>query len=613
MFPMPLARFFSAALCGFLCAAPALAEDHWIEVRSPHFRVLTDSTAADARMVAAEFELMRYVVRWRFPAMRPDSNVPLTIVAARDGTTMKELAPAHFDGIPVTDLPPGEYFTYWERDLDIIRLSAWKQPGHEEIYRGYIHALFEANAHGLPQWIDTGFSTFLASTRFEDKRILIGASTQSIDTLRHEKPFSIRKMLDVGDHDRLKDNHEISTFTAEAWAMIHYMTFAPGMQNGKLLDDFYRRIDTGQDTLEAFTAAFGDPTAFDNVFQIYLKSGLKTAAYIPAPPPFDSSSFSERALSPAKTLYEQALIHTDTQDRDGARALLKRAAALDPSLGRPFEELAFFDYRDLKEAEARRGWQTAYDLDPTLFRSLFALTLSGPSLHDQTLEQRLTTAEALRKVIETNPRFAPAYSQLAILSWWQGDLVSAYRWASKAVTLEPWRPGYEVLESRILLAQGKGKEAAQVARQAAAYSDRGDREEAIAVWLQVPAADRQQGRPLAFDFPSGTVVTEAMIAGEDCGPHSWRRVQLTPLPGAAGAQPPASAAPAAGVLASTSDTLWIGGGLSFTCHHMVGHRAFIAFKAGAPASANLLWIGLQDDLPHPPVGPAASPQPTITP
>ena len=611
MFPMPLARFFSAALCGFLCAAPAVAEDHWIEVRSPHFRVLTDSTAADARMVAAEFELMRYVVRWRFPAMRPDSNVPLTIVAARDGTTMKELAPTHFGRVPVADLPTGEYFTYWERDLDIIRLSIWKQPVHEEIYRGYIHALLEANAHGLPQWMDTGFSTFLASTRFEDKRILIGAPTQSVDTLRHEKLFSVSKMLVIGDPDRLKDNEEISTFFAEAWAMIHYMTFAPGMQNGKLLDNFYRRIEGGQDQLEAFTATFGDPAAVDIAFQVYVKSGLKTAAYIPAPPSFDPASFSERTLSPAQALYEQALIHNDTHDPDGARTLLKRATALDSSLGAPFEELAFLDYRDGKDADARSGWQTAYHLDPTLFRSLFALTLSGPSLHDQTSQQRLDTAEALRKVIQINPRFAPAYSQLAILSWWQGDLASAYAWANKAVTLEPWRPGYEVLESRLLLAQGKGKEATQVARQAAAYSDRGDREEAIAVWLQVPAADRQQGIPLAFDLPSGTMVTEGMIVGEDCGPHNWRHVQLTPLPGFAGPQPPATAAPAAGAFIAYSDTVWIGGGPASTCHRMVGHRAFIGFKPGARASANLLWLGVQDDLP-PPSRSAALPQTTAT-
>ena len=34
----------------------AAAEKPWLEVRSPHFRVLTDASANDARRVAYEFE-----------------------------------------------------------------------------------------------------------------------------------------------------------------------------------------------------------------------------------------------------------------------------------------------------------------------------------------------------------------------------------------------------------------------------------------------------------------------------------------------------------------------------------------------------------------------------
>jgi hypothetical protein len=55
----------------------------WTEVRSPHFRVLTDGSVGEARRVANEFEQMRAVFVAEFPTLRLETGAPLLIFAPR--------------------------------------------------------------------------------------------------------------------------------------------------------------------------------------------------------------------------------------------------------------------------------------------------------------------------------------------------------------------------------------------------------------------------------------------------------------------------------------------------------------------------------------------------
>src|SRR5215471_3609020 len=77
----------------WLCLPARAADKNWTEVRSPHFRVLTDGSDQDARRVAREFEQMRGAMSEVFPGVRLDSGVPLLVLVPRDESSMKYLAP----------------------------------------------------------------------------------------------------------------------------------------------------------------------------------------------------------------------------------------------------------------------------------------------------------------------------------------------------------------------------------------------------------------------------------------------------------------------------------------------------------------------------------------
>src|SRR5271169_5186210 len=92
---MTTVRILIYLLCSLFVGPTAsiASEKPWIEVRSPHFRVLTNGSADDARRVAHEFEQLRYVFATLFPTFRLDSGAPFVVFAARDEDTAKSLEP----------------------------------------------------------------------------------------------------------------------------------------------------------------------------------------------------------------------------------------------------------------------------------------------------------------------------------------------------------------------------------------------------------------------------------------------------------------------------------------------------------------------------------------
>jgi hypothetical protein len=56
----------------------------WLELKSPHFVVLTDSNEKQARHVAGQLERMRAVFHTLFPEATGDSGSPIVVLALRD-------------------------------------------------------------------------------------------------------------------------------------------------------------------------------------------------------------------------------------------------------------------------------------------------------------------------------------------------------------------------------------------------------------------------------------------------------------------------------------------------------------------------------------------------
>src|SRR5215469_2073763 len=196
----------------------AIAGDKpWIEVDSPHFRVLSDGSERDARRVAREFEQMRAVLADQFPSYRLESGAPLLILAASDANTAKKLAPGLWKA---KGAKPAGYFQHgWEKQFAMIRLDAIAPDAYQVVYHEYVHMVLHANFRWLPVWMDEGMAEFYGNTRFEQSKIYIGAPSGRYGYIQDRSLIPIDTLLAVNQRSPYyHDEDKVQLFYGEAWA-----------------------------------------------------------------------------------------------------------------------------------------------------------------------------------------------------------------------------------------------------------------------------------------------------------------------------------------------------------------------------------------------------------
>ena len=192
-----------------LCTA---AEKPWTEVRSPHFRVLTNGSTSDTIKVAREFEQMRWVFATRFPNARLESGAPLTVFAVRDEATAKALDPLPWK--QMGENLAGAFHAGWEKNYAMVRLDTFGGEGSKEVvFHEYTHSILRLNAHWLPLWLNEGWAEFYGFTRFEEHKVYLGAPTERSLALRSKAPMLVRTLISM---PRVPDDEE--AFYVQAWA-----------------------------------------------------------------------------------------------------------------------------------------------------------------------------------------------------------------------------------------------------------------------------------------------------------------------------------------------------------------------------------------------------------
>ena len=90
----PRGAFWELALLLITFVSYSYAGDaEWMEVRSPHFSVVTDTSEKRGREVALRFEQMRAVFGALLTQAKVNLPVPLQVVAFRDTKEMKRHVP----------------------------------------------------------------------------------------------------------------------------------------------------------------------------------------------------------------------------------------------------------------------------------------------------------------------------------------------------------------------------------------------------------------------------------------------------------------------------------------------------------------------------------------
>src|SRR5215510_6303280 len=150
---------------------PACAETpQWLEVRSPHFSVMTDAGDKHGRDVAMHFEQMRAVFGMLLTKAKINLPVPLQIVAFRNNKEFKQFVPLwHGKPTQLTGLfQPGE-----DRCFIMLDLSA--ENSLQVVFHEYAHQLLNGNvSQRRDPWFEEGFAEYFSTIEVDSKEARVG-------------------------------------------------------------------------------------------------------------------------------------------------------------------------------------------------------------------------------------------------------------------------------------------------------------------------------------------------------------------------------------------------------------------------------------------------------
>ena len=451
------------------CCTIAAAEkpQNWLEVRSPHFVVVTNANEKNGRHIADQFERMRSVFHVAFPKMQIDPSAPIVVLAIRDEKDFRALEPEAY--LAKGSLKLGGLFLRGpEKNYVLMRIDADGDHPYSVIYHEYTH-LLTSKAEWMPLWMNEGLAEFYQNTDIMDKYAAMGqVSADNLIWLRQNRLLPLPTLFAV-DHNSpyYHEENKGSIFYAESWALMHYLEVNDFRHKTDHITEYASSLAQNVDPVTAAGKAFGDLKKLQSELERYIQNGNYSYFKLTTKTEVDDSAFAVQplALSQADAIRADFLAYN--QRYSDADALDNRVLQDDPKNVQAHETKGFLEFRQGHIAEAKNWYKQAVELDSKSYLACYyygamAMSSSSSGEEDQAIENSLRTATKL------NPQFAPAFDRLAVfLGMHRKDLSDARMQELTAVSLEPTNVGYRINMANIYLAMEQGTNAVTVLRTAA--------------------------------------------------------------------------------------------------------------------------------------------------
>jgi len=267
----------NAALVGLVvllgCVTTPLPDRDWVEVRTPHFEIVSSLSANDTIDLARNAELFHSATEFVLGAAFPAPVVP-TRIYAFDGRGFTR--PFNRRG------EPGYFLPSLRAAIIVLRTGdGWRLDATESLRHEYVHYLL-GNHGGFerPLWFDEGSAEFLSTVEVKDGHVDLGRLRQDHVTLLRDQPWipliRILRARDLEDWGKRKR----SIFQAESWAFVHYLNFRRGEtgQGQAQLGRYFERIAEGVSHERAVEQAFGVSSSdLDGELRRYVRSARFTS------------------------------------------------------------------------------------------------------------------------------------------------------------------------------------------------------------------------------------------------------------------------------------------------------------------------------------------------
>ncbi len=507
-------RLFFLLPLFLVATAPARDKpEDWMEVRSPHFVVVSNAGEKQTRNVAGQFERMRAVFQKALPRVQVGSGSPITVIAVKNEKDFRALEPEAY--LAKGQLKLGGLFLYAaDQNFVLLRLDAGGEHPYASVYHEYTHFLTRKAQDWLPLWLNEGFAEFYENTDIHDKDVVLGQpSVANIYLLRQNRLLPLATLFAV---DRTSsyyhEENKGSIFYAESWALTHYLMIRDLQAKTTKLSDYMALLGQKVDPVVAATRAFGDLKALQKVLDNYVGQSRFMELQLPGPITVNDAEFKVRPLTSAQANAVRGEFLAYNERTADARALIEAALRDDPNNAMAQETMGYLEFRQRHLEEARKWYEKAVKLDSQSYLAhyYFAVIAMGEAGLDPDADAQIESS--LRTAIKLNPSFAPAYDRLAaFLGMRRQNLEEAHMLSLNAIQLDPANVLYRMNSANILLASERGEDAIRVLQAALKLAKSPEEIDRVQASLQM--AEQYQAAKQASEAPSQRA-TEAVTASE---------------------------------------------------------------------------------------------------
>ena len=498
--------------------------DHWFEVRSQHFVVLTDTNEKQARHIASQFERMRSVFHLMMPTASDSAGSPIIVLALKDKKSFESLEPEAYLAKGQLDLA-GYFMRAPDKNYILLRLDAQGEHPYATVYHEYTHYMLRDASEWIPLWLNEGLAEFYQNTDIEEKDVRLGQpSPDDILYLRQNRLLPLTTLLKVDQtspyyHEEQKG----SVFYAESWALTHYIEVTDRQKGTNRIYDYAKLLIKKEDPVVAAQQAFGDLNQLQKSLNSYISQGQFMMFKINTVVTADESTFQVREIpTPDADAIRADVLVYNRRTKD-AQALLDSTLRDDPKNALAHETMGYLKFREGDIQSARKWYGEAVQLDSQSYLAHYYYATMSMNAPGNNQEPEIESS--LRTCIKLNPAFAPAYDALAMReSMDPAKAKEAHMLNVQAINLEPDNLNYRLNAASVLVNTRQYDSAVHVLQAAIHVAKTPDetalvqnRIEEIAQYQASVAQNRQAESEAAAPTATSTIIdTRTMtITGND--------------------------------------------------------------------------------------------------
>lgn len=464
---MASARTNVALLATCLTGTAVLAAERpWIEVRSPHFVVISDASEKPARKVAWQFEQVHSLVPRLWPWAHVNLARPTVVLAARDEASMKALLPEYWERKDA--MHPSAFLTTG-RDRHYIAVRAdvrgqsdeTRENPYRMAYWTYVMLVLEQSfEQPLPLWFSRGITDVFANTMVRDEDVELGRVIPwQLRLLREGEPLSFQRVRAVDrESPYYRQGDKLELFDAHAWAAIHFLMFADKGAHQAGLNRYSALLQRGAKPDVALAEAFPDLAVIEKNLDTYVRNFSFGFVRIKIDLDVKEEGFSVRPVAGADAAAVRAAFHVAMKRPAEARALIEEGRKAEPASPGLFEAEGLLADAEDRRDDAKAAYAKAAEQPGAGY---YALYRHAQALHRGSSDKdtRARIEAALRRSVEKNPEYANAQSFLAEVLVSLGKAAEAETCARKAIALDPTATYHHVALAGVFAALDRPDEA----------------------------------------------------------------------------------------------------------------------------------------------------------